>query len=236
MAVDVLVFGAHPDDAEIGCGGTLAALCSRGRRVVAVDLTRGEMGSTGAPEERLREAERAAAIIGLAGRENLGLPDYGLAPSREHLWPVIAALRRHRPRVVLAVRGGDPHPDHNACAELVRSAAFAASLHRLPVDGEPCPAPRLYFYSVGCPLAPDFSVDVSAWHETKRRALASHRSQFSRADGDRDTPLNAPRFLAGVVARDRYLGWLCGVEYAEGFAAAAGVLLAEPPGLGGDGG
>ena len=227
----VLVIAPHPDDAEIGCGGVMALLAARGVRVVIVDLTRGEMGSTGTPRERLAEGRRAARILGCAARENLGLPDFGLTHCMDHVRPVTEAIRRHKPDVVLTIRGDDPHPDHNACHEIVRGAYLAAGLPRLPVGGEPHHPGRLFSFSVGCHLPPDFVIDITGFQETKRKALLAHKSQFKREKGGRGTPLNDPAYLEGLLARDRYFGWQVGVKCAEGLCGAGRPLVDALPGL-----
>jgi len=227
----VLVIAPHPDDAEIGCGGLMALLAARGVRVVIVDLTRGEMGSTGTPRERLAEGRRAARILGAAARENLGLPDFALTYSMDHVRPVTEAIRRHRPDVVLTIRDADPHPDHNACHEIARGACLAAGLPRLPVSGEPHRPGRLFMFSVGCHLPPDFVIDITGFQEIKRKALLAHKSQFKREKGGSGTPLNDPAYIEGVLARDRYFGWQVGVKCAEGFYGAGRLLADALPGL-----
>ncbi|MCL6450930.1 MAG: bacillithiol biosynthesis deacetylase BshB1 [Acetobacteraceae bacterium] len=229
MGLDVLAFGAHPDDVEIGAGATLALYASLGRRVGVVDLTRGELANCGTLEGRLEEAAEAAAVLGLAVRENLALPDRGIEVSQESVLRAVALIRRYRPVLILAPHWEDPHPDHIRCWELIREAALSAALTRVgPSLGlAPHRPRRVLAYLVNSAATPTFLVDVGSVYDIKRRALAAHRSQFELGNHSVPTPLNRPWYLAGIEGRDRYLGWLAGVEYAEGFVSPAPSLV-EP--------
>lgn len=229
QAVDVLAVGPHPDDVEIGMGGALAREAAQGRQVAILDLCRGELSSNGTPEERLEEAAEAARCLGVARRDNLGLHDGALGPTTENVRALVAAIRRLRPRVVCAPHPDDRHPDHTEAAALVTRACHAAALRRFPATGEPHRIDRLVFYFVNAPPRPSFLVDVSATYEAKRKALQAHKSQFGGGPGVVPTPLNAHgRYLEALEARDRYLGSLVGVRYAEPFWSRAPVTL---PGL-----
>lgn len=229
--LDLLVFAPHPDDAEAAVGGILALHARRGWAVGVVDLTRGEMGSNGTPEERLREAEEAAGILGLAWRENLGLPDADLGAAAGEELAVAHAVRRLRPRLVLLPWPRDRHPDHEAASRLVRGGLFRAGLRRLEVGGLPPHRPRLVaWYFLNEEARPSLLVDVSEVAEVKERALAAYRSQLAPAaagdGGDRvPTRLTCGHFLQRVRSRDAYWGSLIGVERAEA------LRLAAPPGL-----
>jgi bacillithiol biosynthesis deacetylase BshB1 len=211
---DILAFAPHPDDAEIGAGGTLARHCRLGYEVAVCDLTMGELASNGTPEIRLGEAAEAARILGLAARESLGLGDRDLGPTPDKIRVVAEAVRKWRPRVVLAPYGGDRHPDHTAAALLVREGVFNAGLPRYQAGGEPHRVGGLIYYLVNAWSEPDFVVDISAVYEVKRAALAAHASQFGK--GTRSTPLNSG-YLEWVELRDRWYGNLTGVARAEGF-------------------
>ncbi len=229
--LDLLAFAPHPDDAEAAVGGMLALHARRGWAVGVVDLTRGEMGSNGTPAERLREAEEAAAILGLARRENLGLPDAGLALAENQVLAVARAVRRLRPRRVLLPWPRDRHPDHEAAARLVGAGLFRAGLRRLDIEGLPPHRPRLVaWYFLNEEARPSLLVDVSDVAEVKERALAAYRSQLAPAGGGGEadrvpTRLTCGHFLHRVRSRDAYWGSLIGVERAEA------LRLLAPPGL-----
>ncbi len=226
--VDILAFGAHPDDVEIGAGGTLAREVSLGRRVGIVDLTCGEMSTNGTPEERHREAVEAARILGAEFRRNLGLPDRGITVNQGNIARVVEVIRRYTPDVVLAPHPGDRHPDHARCAELVREAFFSSGLARFDrgsTAGLPPHRPRrLYLYFVSSRVLPSFVVDVSDWYEVKWRSLQAHRSQFGfrPAGKGKDEANKSPTYvnetLPGLIlGRDRYFGALIGACFGEGF-------------------
>jgi bacillithiol biosynthesis deacetylase BshB1 len=218
MTVDLLAFGPHPDDLEIGMGGTLRLHADLGARVGLCDLTHGEMGSNGTPEERAAEAERAREVLGAAWRENLRLPDGGLALAREQIVPIVELVRRARPRVVAIPWQQDRHPDHAAAHALLLRALFDAGLRRFAAGGDPWRPELVCAYLINTPAAPTFVVDVTAVYERKREALACYRSQFGPSGGDRvATRLTSPRFAQLIESRDAQFGAQAGVAFAEGF-------------------
>ena len=214
--VHVLAFGPHPDDLEIGLGGTLAKQAALGHTVGLCDLTRGEMSSNGTPEERVREAEAASKVLGVAWRENLGLPDRGIGTSPDHMRRVVELIRRVGPRTVAIPYWQDRHPDHQAAAALLRDAVFNAKLKRYQAAGDPWQPDWVccYFINDAGPIS--FVVDVSDYYEVKRRALACYASQFVRATESAQTRLNSPRFPQLIESRDAQFGALAGVAFAEG--------------------
>ena len=222
--VDLLVFGPHPDDIEIGLGGTVARHAALGLQVGLCDLTRGELGSNGTPEERRAEAEAARQVLGAAWRENLGWPDRGIAKDPSHLEHAVTFIRRHRPRVVAVPYWSDRHPDHVAASHVLTEAVSHAALRRYPAEGEAWKPEWICYYFINDAAAPSFVVDVSDQYETKRRALDCHSSQFARtgADGGVDTRLNTPLFRQLVESRDAQFGALAGVRWAEG------IVVREP--------
>lgn len=221
--LDLLAFAPHPDDAELGAGGILAAHAARGLRVGVVDLTAGEMGENGDAAVRAAEAAAAARVLGLAVRENLGLPDARLAADEPSVARVVEAIRRHRPRLVLAPYWDDPHPDHRAASTLVAAAAFKAGLGKYEPGLPPHRPRRVLHYFINTEVAPSLIVDVSAAYGAKEAALAAHRSQFQRATGaEAPTPINDPSYLARIRARDARWGASIGAAYGEG------LLLKEP--------
>ena len=216
--VDVLVFGPHPDDIEIGMGATVAHHAASGLSVGLCDLTRGEMGTNGTPEERVREAEEACAVLGAAWRLNLGLPDRHLRETPEQVRPIVELIRRCRPPAIALPHEADRHPDHVAAHALVRAAAFSSGLRRFDAEGAPWKPDWLVCYFINNSVEPSFVIDVSEHYETKRRALACHRSQFAPAAPDAEpTRLMSPLFQQLVESRDAQFGARVGVRWAEGF-------------------
>jgi bacillithiol biosynthesis deacetylase BshB1 len=222
--VDLLVFGPHPDDIEIGFGGAVALHASLGFRVGLCDLTRGELGSNGTPDEREREAEAARQVLGASWRLNLGWPDGGIAGDDVQMGDVVRLIRQSQPRTVAIPYWHDRHPDHRAASEVLARAAFKSALRRFsPEHGEPWRVDWLCYYFINDSDPSSFALDVSAQYDVKRQALACHRSQFAPADSDSvATRLTAPTFRQLIESRDALLGARTGVAYAEG------VLVREP--------
>jgi N-acetylglucosamine malate deacetylase 1 len=213
--LDYLVVAPHPDDAELGAGGTIALLLSQGARVGVLDLTDGEPTPHGNPETRRRETEAATAVLGLTWRANLGLPNRRLEADLDARARLAGALRQLRPRVLFAPYWDDAHPDHVAASELVDAARFWAKLTKSDLPGEPhYPQRVLYYFTIHLRLhaQPSLVLDVSAHLETKMRALACYRSQF--IEGRSTTP---PTLLDDLRDRARYWGWAIGCAYGEPF-------------------
>ncbi len=229
MAIDLLVFGPHPDDIEIGMGGTAARHAALGSRVGLCDLTVGEMASNGTPEQRLAEAEAAREVLGAVWRENLRLPDGGLGPDRpEQVRAVVELIRRARPRVIAAPHDRDRHPDHLGASRLITQAAFLAGLRRYPHGGEPWRSEWVCYYFINDADEPSFVVDVSRHYDVKRRALACHVSQFGAPAGERvTTRLTSSRFRQLVESRDAQFGARAGVGFAEGFVVREPIMRAD---------
>jgi bacillithiol biosynthesis deacetylase BshB1 len=215
--VDLLVFGPHPDDLEIGLGGSIAKHAALGHKVALCDLTRGELGTNGTPEDRLAEAEAARVVLGAVSRDNLGLPDGDIGGAPSHLQEVVACIRRLKPRTIAAPYGRDRHPDHVAANRLLTRAAFLSGLTRYGAPGEKWRPDWLLYYFINDSTRPSFVVDVSATYETKRAALACHRSQFApAAAGAAATRLTSPHFRQLIESRDAQFGALIGADFAEG--------------------
>jgi len=222
MAVDLLVFGPHPDDIEIGAGGIVARHAALGFSVGLCDLTAGEMGSNGTVAELLREAEAAGKILGAAWRENLGWPDRRIGKVSTQLDEAVAFIRRHRPQVVVVPYWADRHPDHAAASAVLTEAAFNSGLRRYPAEGEPWKAEWICYYFINDGVAPSFVVDVTDYYDRKREALACHATQFRPAPNAVSTRLNTPAFRQLVESRDAQFGALAGVAWAEG------IVVREP--------
>jgi bacillithiol biosynthesis deacetylase BshB1 len=220
---DLLVFGPHPDDIEIGLGGAVARHTAAGHRVALCDLTRGELSSNGTPDERQREAEEARRVLGAELRVNLEWPDGGIDGTPEQVASAVDLIRRCRPRAVAIPYWSDRHPDHVDASRVLRAAVFKSGLRRYRPDTEAWRPDWLCYYFINDGAEPSFVVDVSAVYERKREALACYRSQFVEAgSGNVATRLTAPAFRALIESRDGQFGARAGVAYAEG------VVVREP--------
>jgi len=230
MAVDLLVFGPHPDDIEIGMGGTIARHGALGLKVGLCDLTAGELGSNGTVEQRLAEAEAGRVALDAAWRENLRWPDRRIGKDPSQLDEAVGFLRRHRPRVVAVPYWSDRHPDHEAASALLTEAVFNSGLRRYRAEGDAWRPAWICYYFINDAATPSFVVDVSDYYAKKRRALDCHASQFVRpgpgkdANGAVDTRLNAPTFRQLVESRDAQFGALAGVAWAEGFVVREAIV------------
>lgn len=223
MKLDILVFSAHPDDAELSCAGTIISHINKGFIVGIVDLTRGEMGTRGTPELRVKEANDAAQILGISVRENLELEDVYFNNTLKDQLKVIQAIRKFRPEMVLANAISDRHPDHGKAAKLAIDSCFMAGLKRIKTyeNGQEQEAWRpkvLYHYIQNNYIKPDFIVDVSDVWDTKLQAIKAFRSQFyDPKNGDENTFISTPDFLQFIEARSREMGHAIGKKYGEGF-------------------
>lgn len=227
MQVDLLAFGPHPDDIEIGAGGTIAKLARLGRRVGLCDLTRGELGSNGTVDERLAEANEGAGVLGAEWRRNLEWPDGGIDGPAQ-VKAAAELVRRCRPATVLIPHEADRHPDHGAASRLLTTAVFRSGLRRYEAAGDAWRPDWVVYYFINDAAPPSFVVDVSDDYDTKRRALDCHRTQFSPPSADAvATRLTAPSFRRLIETRDAGFGVSVGVTYAEGFVVREPVLRAD---------
>ena len=227
--LDVLVVAAHPDDAELCAGGTIVKLVKQGYRVGIADLSRGELGSRGTPDVRAVEASRAADILGIAVRVNLGIPDGALANTEAHRLRVIQVARRFRPHIVLTNPMECRHPDHGNAARLTVDALYYAGLRKIETvdeDGrtqEPHRPQHVLHFMQSIPFEPTFVVDVSDEWEQRMEALLAFRSQFHQqseshgSDAEPQTFVSNPDFLDWVVAQARAYGHRIGARYGEPF-------------------
>ncbi|HEX7151145.1 MAG TPA: bacillithiol biosynthesis deacetylase BshB1 [Thermoanaerobaculia bacterium] len=222
--VDIIFFGAHPDDVELSCGGTVAKFVKDGVRVGMVDLTRGEMGTRGTPQTRKREAAASAKILGAAFREQLDFGDGDLRTGREEQLQVIDVIRRYRPKVIFTAWPDERHPDHERGGRLVTEASFYAGLKALETKYPVHRPQTVVYYLQNYVLAPTFVVDVTSAWKTKMRSVAAFKSQFYDPNSkEPKTVLSDPRFLEMIDARGRHFGALIGVKYGEAF------LTKQPP-------
>ncbi|MEE8129533.1 MAG: bacillithiol biosynthesis deacetylase BshB1 [Vicinamibacterales bacterium] len=224
MHVDVLVFGPHPDDIEIGLGATVAKHVDLGYRVGLCDLTRGELGSNGTVEERAAEALAAAEVLGAAWRQNLGWAEGEIGWDRGHVRSAVELIRRARPAVIAIPYWRDQHPDHEAASRLLTDAAFRSGLRRYAAEGAAWKPEWVCHYFINDAVEPSFVIDVSDAYPRKQQALECHRSQFRPVSDDAvPTRLTGSGFRRMIEARDAHLGALAGVAHAEGVIVKAPV-------------
>jgi bacillithiol biosynthesis deacetylase BshB1 len=235
--LDALAFGAHADDVELACGGTLIKLGALGHRTGVVALTRGEMGTRGGPEIRAREFDRAAGIMGLAAHAMLDIPDARIEASWENKLKVIAVIRAHRPRIVFAPYWVERHPDHEQASRLVRESAYLAGLRKVETGQEAFRPFRVLYYQSRFEFAPSFVVDISAYHDRKMSAVLAYQSQFyhrpnkggSPAESpEAETILSRPEFLDAIKIRDRAHGARIGAKYGEPFVVREPLAVDDP--------
>lgn len=229
--VDVLAFGAHPDDVELFCGGALLRFAELGHSTGVVDLSRGELATHGAVEERAKEAEAASAILGLSFRENLGLPDgFISSEDRGQLEKVVEVLRRRRPELVLIPWLEERHPDHAAAGALLLRALFLAGLRKFdsPAGGERFVPRQVLHYEMRHRMPASFIMDTSSAVERKRAAIGCYGSQVARKVSDVPTLIGSPLALDAIEARDRYYGGMIGTRAGEPFCAANTLGLVDP--------
>jgi len=225
--LDLLAFGPHPADLEIGLGGTLAKHAALGHSIGLCDLTRGEMSSNGTPDQRVKEAEAAGKVLGASWRENLALPDRAIGEAPDHIRRIVELIRRVRPRAIAVPYWQDRHPDHQSSATLLRDAVFNAKLKRYAAIGDPWQPEWVCHYFINDAGPVSFVIDVSAHYEAKRRALACYASQFTRATESAETRLNSPSFSQLIESRDAQFGALAGVRFAEGIVVNEPVVRAH---------
>lgn len=231
--LDILAFGAHPDDVELSCGGTIAKEVSVGKKVGIVDLTRGELGTRGSADLRAKEARQAASILGVSVRENLGLRDGFFKNDEPHQLDIIKILRKYRPNVVLCNAQTDRHIDHGRAASLVHDACFLSGLRKIEtfIDDRPQKFWRpsqLYHYIQWNNTPCDFVVDISDFIDKKMAAILSYGSQFyDEKSKEPDTPISSQQFLDSIQNRAADLGRIIGVGYAEGFTTQRQLAVAQ---------
>jgi bacillithiol biosynthesis deacetylase BshB1 len=232
MDLDALAFGAHADDVELACGGTLIALASLGHSTGVVVLTRGEMATRGSADIRAREFANSARIMGLTAHQVLDMPDGRVETTWENKLKIIEALRAHRPKIVFAPYWVDRHPDHEQTSHLVRGAAYLAGLKKVETGQPPFRPNKVIFYPNRYEFTPSFIVDISASHERKMRAVRAYKSQFHSQDRagseGEDTLIGRPDFLESIEARDRQYGGYVGVKYGEPFLVREAIRLTDP--------
>lgn len=237
MKVDILAFGAHPDDVELGCGGTLAKLIKEGKSVAIVDLTRGELGTRGTEFTRKEEAAAAAKILGVQHRENLEMKDGFLANTEDYQMRIVKMIRKYQPQIVFANAIDDRHPDHAKAAKLVSDACFLSGLVKIPTENngelQAVWRPKYIFnYIQWKPVPPDFVVDISDFIDQKIEACLAYATQFYNPESKEPiTPIATKDFLESLTYRAQDLGRLSGVTYAEGFTSETLMAMKNFSGL-----
>ncbi len=223
MKLDILAIGVHPDDVELGCAGTLLKHIEKGYKVGIVDLTQGELGTRGTPELRLEEAQRAAKILGVSARENLGFADGFFTNDKAHQLEVIRMIRKYQPDIVLCNANYDRHPDHGRSSVLVRDACFLAGLSKIETKengiAQTAFRPRsVYHYIQAIHAEPDFVVDITPYMDKKMESVFAYTSQFFDPNSpEPNTFISSPEFIEFVKGRALHFGVPIGAKYAEAF-------------------
>ena len=223
MKVDILAIGVHPDDIELGCGGTIAHHLKLGKSIALVDLTQGELGSRGSAELRLKEANDAKNSFGIKHRDNLGMADGFFQHNKENLLKIVQSVRKYQPEIVLANAISDRHPDHGRAAKLISDACFASGLRKIETSDKDGAQKHwrpkaVYHYIQDHNLRPDFVVDISDSIEEKMAAIMCFSSQFYDPESkEPKTPISGKDFLEFIKAKAASYGRSIGVAYGEGF-------------------
>lgn len=237
MKIDILAIGAHPDDVELGCGGTIAKLISEGKKVGIIDLTRGELGTRGTDETRAAESAKASEILGITARENLFMKDGFLENSEDYQLRIVKMIRKYQPEIVLCNAIEDRHPDHAKAAKLVSDACFLSGLIKIETDinGNKQNAWRpkqVFHYIQWKNIEPDFVVDITGFLEKKIEACLAYKTQFYDPNSSEPiTPIATKDFLESLTYRAQDLGRLSGIEYAEGFTTEKTIALKNFEGI-----
>ena len=223
IKLDILAIGAHPDDVELGCAGTIAKEISKGKKVGIVDLTRGELGTRGDASIRDTESKDAANLLGVEFRENLNFSDCFFTNDKKHQLKLVEVIRKYKPDIIICNAVKDRHVDHSKAAKLVTDACFLSGLKKIEttcdsISQDPWRPVNVYHYIQWNNNEPDFVVDISDFIKNKLDAVMCYKSQFYNPnDSSEDTPISTKNFLESIQYRARDLGRVAGVEYAEGF-------------------
>lgn len=224
MKLDILTFASHPDDAELGCSGTIIAHIAAGKKVGIIDLTRGELGTRGTPETRADEAEAASKVMGLSVRENLGFADGFFVNDKAHQLKIVEKIRQYRPELVIMNAIHDRHPDHGKGSEVVSQACFLAGLKMIETTGpggekqEAWRPKAVYHYIQDRYIKPDVIVDITPYWEQKLESIRAFKTQFYNPDdASENTYISSPEFMEFLEARAKEFGHAIGVTYGEGF-------------------
>ena len=237
MKCDILAIGAHPDDVELGCGGTIVKLISEGKKISIIDLTQGELGTRGTAETRAQEAADAARILGISARENLKFKDGFLNNSEEYQLRIVEKIRKYRPEIVFANAIDDRHPDHAKAAKLISDACFLAGLKKIETYDnnelqEVWRPKHIFHYMQWKNIVPEFVIDITGFMDKKIEACMAYKTQFYNPESTEPmTPIASKDFLDSLTYRAQDLGRLSGVTFAEGFTTEKLIALKNFDGI-----
>ncbi len=227
--IDVLAFGAHPDDVELGCGGTLYKLKKLGYHTAIIDLTEGEVGSRGTVEQRYEESAKSSEILGLDFRTNMKLPDGNIELNQANKQKVIRQVRKYKPSIVFAPYHEDRHPDHTHTNQLVTEGCFYAGVRKILPEIQPHRPFRIIYYMAKYEFNPSFVVDISQEFDIKLQSLQAYQSQFYNPEWpEEQTFISSQWFMESVTFRARHFGWIAGVKYAEPFWIRETMAIDDP--------
>lgn len=233
MKLDILIFSAHPDDAELGCGGTIFKQAQLGHKIGIVDITLGELGTRGTPEIRAQEAKHASQLMNLAARENLKLRDGFFGESEDECLEVIKYIRYFQPEIIICNAPQDRHPDHGMGYQLIKKAGFLSGLRKINtsfggITQSPWRAKHAYSYIQDQYLLPDFVIDVSSFWDNKMMAIKAYKTQFWNPESNEPSSyISSAEFLEFIEARGKELGHSIGVKYGEGFIKHKQIAINE---------
>jgi bacillithiol biosynthesis deacetylase BshB1 len=232
VKLDALAFGAHADDVELACSGTILKLGALGYKTGVITLTRGEMATRGSAEIRAQEFAQSVKIMGLAYHKMLDIPDGRIEDTWENKLKIIEEIRTHKPRILFAPYWISRHPDHDKTSSLVREAAYLSGLIKLETDQEPYRPIKIIYYQTRFEFKPSFIVDISEFHEKKIKSILCYKSQFHHQDkakfGKDETLLSSPEFLSRIETRDKHFGTLIGAKFGEPFLVREAIRVNDP--------
>lgn len=232
MKLDALAFGAHADDVELACGGTIIKLGALGYKTGVITLTRGEMATRGSADTRAQEFAQSAKTMGLASHKLLDIPDGRVEVTWENKIKIIKEIRAHKPRIIFIPYWVSGHPDHENTSHLIREAAYLSGLKKLNTDHEPHRPYKVIYYQTRFEFKPSFIVDISDFQAQKMKSILSYKSQFHHKDkaeyGDDETLLSRPEFLDRIETRDKQYGTYIGVKYGEPFLVREAIKINDP--------
>ena len=238
MKVDILAFGSHPDDVELGCGGSILSAISKGLKVGIIDLTKGELGTRGTPEIRKKESEMASEILGVSFRKNLGFKDGFFVNDKEHQLKVVEVLREHKPSIIFCNAVKDRHIDHPKGSKLVSDSCFLSGLSKINTNYKnsknqsPWTPKQIYHYIQWFDLKPDILIDISEFQEKKIKAIMAYKSQFYNPKStEPNTPISSKSFIDSIKQRDQNFGRISGVDAAEGFTVEKPPVVKDIKGI-----
>ena len=238
MKVDILAFGSHPDDVELGCGGSILSAISQGLKVGIIDLTKGELGTRGTPEIRKKESEKASEILGVSFRKNLDFKDGFFINDKEHQLKVVEVLREHKPSIIFCNAVKDRHIDHPKGSKLVSDSCFLSGLSKINTNynnsknQSPWTPKQIYHYIQWFDLKPDILIDISEFQEKKMKAIMAYESQFYNPKStEPNTPISSKGFMDSIKQRDQNFGRISGVDAAEGFTVERPPVVKDIKGI-----